>query len=93
MLDAYRRYFAAVMAGYVAAGRVDPAVLSQRRREGRLARSNAEASIDRLLNEPGRSEGTRWLLFSMLASSHRFARSALALEAHLDDLAGPIDLS
>jgi uncharacterized membrane protein YccC len=92
MLDAYRRYFRAVMAGYTGTGPVEQAVLSKRRTEARLARSNAEASIDRLLGEPGRSDRIRWFLPSLLAASHRLANSAIALEAHRLDLARPIFL-
>ena len=92
MLDAYQRYFRTVMTGYTGAGAVDQTVLNQRRTEARLARSNAEGSIERLLGEPERSERARWLLPSLLAASHRFASGAIALEAHLRDLAQPVAL-
>src|SRR5215469_15005729 len=50
MLDAYRDYLAAVMAA-LAGG--DPAAIDDVRLDGRLARSNAEASVDRARGEPG----------------------------------------
>src|SRR5205085_9499629 len=83
MLEAYRRYFAAVMAGYLDPQHIDAASLAAARRAARLARSNAEASIDRLRSEPARSPEVLDRAVGLLASSHRFVRSAMALEAGL----------
>src|SRR5262249_36735695 len=57
--------------------------LDRARLEGRLARSNLEASIERLSAEPGLSPRSLDLLNGMLASSHRLAHAMMALEAGL----------
>jgi uncharacterized membrane protein YccC len=82
LLDAYRDYFRAIRdshrQGKAAAGELDRTRLA-----GRLARSNLEASIDRLGAEPGVSAERMTLLSAMLASSHRLAHAMMALEAAL----------
>jgi uncharacterized membrane protein YccC len=73
LLDAYRQYFLAV-AGNDARVRIDVRALSRR------ARTNAQASLDRLRGEPRRrrvlptAEG-------IFANANRFLRAAMALEA------------
>jgi hypothetical protein len=47
----------------------------------RLARSNLEATLDRLATEPGTSAEQMNRLNAMLASSHRFVHAVMALEA------------
>ena len=47
----------------------------------RLARSNLEASIDRLSAEPGTTAEQMNRLNALLASSHRFVHSVMALDA------------
>ncbi|HWE64624.1 MAG TPA: FUSC family protein, partial [Chloroflexota bacterium] len=81
LLEAYRRYFRAVMAGYLDPRQANPAEMSEARQAARLARTNAEASVDRLRGEPARSTEQLDRAVSLLASSHRFARSAMAFEA------------
>jgi uncharacterized membrane protein YccC len=82
LLDAYRKYLHAVARAYSGAegGEGD---LAARRLEGRLARSNMEASVERYRAEPGASAEELSRLMSMLASSHRFAHAAISLEADL----------
>ncbi|TAM78242.1 hypothetical protein EPN44_01210 [bacterium] len=89
MLEAYRRYFAAVMAGYLDSP-AKAAILQRRRTEARLGRSNAEASIERMLGEPARSDAVINDLFGLLASSHRFVYSGIVLEAHLQGAASGV---
>jgi uncharacterized membrane protein YccC len=83
MLDGYRLYFRAIRESYE---KPDPALDLERDRlrvAARLARSNLEASIDRLSTEPGTTlENTR-LLSGTLASSHRMVHAMMALEAGL----------
>ena len=84
MLDAYRAYFRAVRLGYENPdGSGGEADRDRVRLPGRLARSNAEASIDRLFAEPGTPPGTRHRMSGMMASSHRMVHAIMALEAGL----------
>jgi len=73
LLDNYRAYFHEV----VNAG----PELDRIRLAARLARSNLEASADRLKSEPGTSEAESHLLTAILASSHRFVAAAMAIES------------
>jgi uncharacterized membrane protein YccC len=83
LLDAYREYFRAVREGYVHPDEVLPHELDARRLEARVARTNVEASVERLRSEPGVDAQTMELLNAMLATSHRFAHAVMALEAGL----------
>jgi hypothetical protein len=66
--------------------RWDPESLQQSRAEARLARSNAEASVERTLGEPPASARfDPQLALSLLAAFRRYALGALALHAALDD--------
>jgi uncharacterized membrane protein YccC len=83
-LDQYRTYFRAIRESYE---KHDPAVDLERDRirvAARLARSNLEASIDRLSTEPGTTLEIARLLSGILASSHRMVHAMMALEAGLD---------
>ncbi|MBZ5594146.1 MAG: FUSC family protein [Acidobacteriia bacterium] len=81
MLDAYREYLREVREGYIRSPSFQ--ALDRARLAGRLARSNLEASIDRLSAEPGTPAATVKLLSGTLASSHRLAHAMMALEAGL----------
>jgi uncharacterized membrane protein YccC len=83
MLDAFREYFAVIRDAYVNPDRSFAAELDQARVAGRLARSNLEASVDRLTAEPGTPNESIVLLNAMLASWHRFTHALMALEAGL----------
>jgi uncharacterized membrane protein YccC len=83
LLDAYRDYFRAVREGYLKPEALPESDLHRARIAGRLARSNLEASVDRASAEPGATAETVGLLNAILASSHRFAHSVMALEAGL----------
>ena len=81
MLTAYRRYLAAIVTGPATA-------IAAERLPGRLARSNAVASVARLASEPGtrtflKHQELANCLNSILVSSHSFARAAMALESSL----------
>ena len=83
MLEAYRDYFRAVVDALY--GRAVPdAELDRLRDNGRRARSNAEASVDRVAAEPGVTAEQAGLLTAILASSHGFAHAAMAMESALD---------
>ena len=89
MLDAYREYFHALTQEYVnsasAAGvqaRLNESRdLDEKRLATRRARSNLEASIDRVSAEPGTTAEQMSQLNAMLVSSHRFVNAVMALEA------------
>jgi uncharacterized membrane protein YccC len=83
MLDAYRVYFRAVRERYVKPDTSAAQLLDSSRVAARLARSNLEASIDRVIAEPGTSVERVSALSAMLASSHRVVHAMMALEAGL----------
>src|SRR5712664_3769217 len=80
MLDAYRDYFRAIKESYIQGGAPLSAEIDHARAAARLARSNLEASIDRLSAEPGTSAESVMLLGGILASSHRLVHGMMALE-------------
>lgn len=82
MLDAYRRYFVAVLDDR-------KRVRSEVRALGRSARTNAQASIDRLRGEPRRDTRLVTLAEGVFANGNRFIRAAMALEAARQ---GPVQL-
>jgi uncharacterized membrane protein YccC len=83
LFDAYRAYFGAVCDAYASPGPDAQPRLDRVRLAARLARSNAEASLARLLSEPGVSEERVATLRKLLANSHRFVLAVMALEAGL----------
>jgi uncharacterized membrane protein YccC len=74
MADSYRKYFLAVL---------DDAtrVRAEIRRAARSARTNAQASLDRLRNEPRRNRADVAKAEGVFANANRFIRAAMALEA------------
>jgi uncharacterized membrane protein YccC len=83
MLDAYRQYFRAVREAYLSPFESYETQLQRARAASRLARSNLEASVDRVIAEPGTSPEEAGALTAMLASSHRLIHAFIALEAGL----------
>lgn len=73
LLDAYRHYFVAVAGD-------DARVRAEIRGLSRRARSNAQASLDRLRGEPRRRDLIA-LAEGIFANANRFLRAAMALEA------------
>ena len=82
MLAAYRAYFAAVRDAYLEPQKDFSRVLDRARMAARLARSNLEASVDRLRSEPGTAARVSELEI-ILANSHRLVHAIMALEAGL----------
>jgi uncharacterized membrane protein YccC len=74
LLDAYRNYFLAVLGN-------DTRVRADVRATSRRARTNAQASLDRLRGEPRRDARTLALAEGVFANANRFLRAAMALEA------------
>jgi uncharacterized membrane protein YccC len=83
MLDAYRVYFRAVRERYTKPDTPAAQEPDSSRVAARLARSNLEASIDRVIAEPGTSAERVSALSAMLASSHRVVHAMMVLEAGL----------
>jgi uncharacterized membrane protein YccC len=80
LLDAYRDYFHEIAGAYLKPD-APPAALDSARQKSRLARSNLEASADRLSAEPYKSQ--LQALNDILASSHRLVHALMAMEAGL----------
>lgn len=83
MLDAYREYFRVIRESYIQPEESFEDALDRARLAARRARSNLEASFDRLRAEPGTTSQTMAALTGMLASSHRLIYAIMALEAGL----------
>jgi uncharacterized membrane protein YccC len=81
MLDCYREYFRLVVEAYAHAG--DSRAIDGVRTVARRARSNAEASVDRLGGEPGVPPETLHHLHAVMVSSHSFVHAVMALESAL----------
>jgi uncharacterized membrane protein YccC len=78
MIDAYRAYFSALLVG-TTAQRVASRTVA------REARTNAQASLERLRGEPRRERALTSLAEGIFANANRFIRAGMALEAVLLD--------
>jgi uncharacterized membrane protein YccC len=83
LLDAYRLYFHTVRSANRNPGASETMELDRTRQAARVARTNVEASVDRMLEEPGTRPERAKLLVAMLASSHRLVHAMMSLEAGL----------
>jgi uncharacterized membrane protein YccC len=81
MLDAYREYFHTLAESYTRGEAIKERELDRVRMNARLARTNLEASIDRLGAEPGTTAEQMSQLNALLASSHRLVHAVMALDA------------
>ncbi len=81
MLDATRNYFRAVVERFGREDQILETALNETRRAWRRARSNAEASVDRVSAEPGITPERLNCLNSILASSHALMHAIMGLEA------------
>jgi uncharacterized membrane protein YccC len=81
VLEACQIYFHAVAEAYLQGNSRNEAELNRVRLATRLARSNLDASADRLREEPGTQPQQIDLLTAMRANLHRFVRATMALEA------------
>lgn len=78
MIDAYRAYFSALLVGTTA-------LRVASRTTAREARTNAQASLERLRGEPRRERALTSLAEGIFANANRFIRAGMALEAVLLD--------
>ena len=81
MLEAYREYFHILSESFVRNETTSARELDRARLRARVARTNLEASIDRMGAEPGTTAEQMNQLNALLASSHRFIHAVMALEA------------
>ena len=81
MLEAYRKYFHVLTESFTRNETSSARELDRARLRARVARTNLEASIDRLRAEPGTTAEQMNQLNALLASSHRFVHAVMALEA------------
>ena len=85
MLDAHAAYVEALLGAYTDPARIDLTRLSELRATGRLARSNGEAVIERMLAEPpSRASIGRRAAVGLLAALRRQSLAALALHAGVE---------
>ena len=84
LLEAYASYFRCLRVAYEDPGKPLPRDLDRLRLEGRRARSNLEASVERFGAEPGTEREHVGILGALLANSHRLAHAFMALEAGLN---------
>lgn len=82
LLEAYKHYFRAVTDAYVT-GSIAETERNRTRMKARLARSNAQALIDRVATEPGTTAERANLLSGILASAHNFVRAVMAMDSGL----------
>jgi uncharacterized membrane protein YccC len=82
LLEAYRDYFHAVVEDKFHPETLEAREVDRARLQSRRARSNLEAAIERLLSDPGTNQEQVSRLNAMLASSHRFAHAAMAIDAY-----------
>ncbi len=83
MLDSCRVYFHVVVQRFGSGEATLESDLDETRRAWRRARSNAEASVDRVSSEPKITAEKLNCLTSMLASSHALVRAIMGIEAGL----------
>ena len=83
LLDAYKQYARSVVDAYIT-GADNEALRNRTRMKARLARSNAEALIDRVAAEPGVTVERANLLSGILSSAHNFVRAVMSLESGLN---------
>jgi uncharacterized membrane protein YccC len=81
LLEAYGCYFEAIRNAYLNPGPEAQLRLDRARVAARLARSNTEASVTRLLAEPRATEARFAVFGKLLADSHRFVLAEMSLEA------------
>jgi uncharacterized membrane protein YccC len=88
LLEAYKNSFHQITQGFLQPGAAGEKGRERARQQARTARSNLEASLDRLSAEPGVTPEQMSGWNAMLASSHRFAHAMMAMEAgvpHTDE--------
>jgi uncharacterized membrane protein YccC len=83
LLESQGRYGTAVLTAYVDPSRRRPEALHRELVAARLARSNAQTSVDRLLTEPASDEMPRGTALGVVAAVQMYAQSVMTLHARL----------
>ncbi|HEX6476435.1 MAG TPA: FUSC family protein, partial [Acidimicrobiales bacterium] len=87
LLEAESAFGTMVLRSYVDAKEPDPAPVETVRRAAALARSNAEASVTRMLSEPSRHGGVDGqIALGIVSGIHRYVLGAVTLFVHLPDV-------
>ncbi|GLW09452.1 hypothetical protein Misp01_45810 [Microtetraspora sp. NBRC 13810] len=92
LLDAQARYGRAVLSAYAEPCPRDADALHSALVRARLARSNAQASVERMLGEPGKGRYQPERAIGFVGATRRYAQAVLTLHAHVlqcDDLPLP----
>ena len=85
MLEAHTQFVDALLTMYARPGELDLERLGQIRNDARLARSNVEAAVDRMLGEPrSRATFSHRTAMGLVSALRRHALAALALHAGLE---------
>jgi uncharacterized membrane protein YccC len=85
LLNAYRNSFRAIREKIIEPSPASSGERERTRQAARIARSNLETSIERLVAEPGVSAAQLARVNAILAASHRFAHAMIALEAGIPE--------
>jgi hypothetical protein len=83
LLESQGRYGTAVLTAYVDPSRRRPDALHRELVAARLARSNAQTSVDRLLTEPASDEMPPGTALGVVAAVQMYAQSVMTLHARL----------
>jgi uncharacterized membrane protein YccC len=83
LIEATREYLAAIVRGFASGSAVSASSADEKRRAWRRARSNAEASVDRVAAEPGMPPEKADCLASILATLSGAAHAVMGLEVGL----------
>ena len=86
LIAAYNAYWRAVSARFSQPKRVDDRAIVDTRLASRVARTNAQASLDRARGEPARSVEELDAYAGILAAAHRFVLSVLRIETGAGEL-------
>lgn len=85
-LDALRNYGIKIMGAYIHPDSYDEATIIDARRESRLMRSSAEASINQVLTEPMPSPISEATAHCILIAADQIGQNLISLEAYLFDI-------
>ena len=91
LYETQARYASLVLRAYTRPGRPDPAAVRSAQITARRARSDAEASADRLADEPPRPPMTARLAYALTDTARRIAHASLTLDAAVSAPAAAAD--
>ncbi len=89
LLEAYRAYLRGIQEAFAHPDTLNWEMLDRLRQAARVARSNAEASAERIRMEPGTTPELASAVTAMLATSHEFIYAVMTLEGTTAEQVGP----